>query len=254
MKLIKFVPLFLVLALSALAFSACGAQKAADAKPALTVAHDATWPPMEYVDADKNIVGYSVDVTNAIAEAAGFTLTHKNAAWDGIFAALEAGDFDFIASSVSITAERKAKYDFSAPYVSVGQILITKSDSTATKLDDLKGKLVGAQIGTTGANEIKKALGDAALKNYDEIGLAMEDLKNGNIQGVVCDDPIAGNYALKNPNYEGKLKLVGSPWTGEDYGFVVKQGNAKVLDLINKGLDIISKNGKLDEIKAKWFK
>ena len=97
-------------------------------------------------------------------------------------------------------------------------------------------------------------MGDAGLKSYDEIGLAMEDLKNGNIQGVVCDDPIAGNYALKNPNYEGKLKLVGSPWTGEDYGFVVKKGNAKVLDLINKGLETIKSNGKLEEIKAKWFK
>jgi polar amino acid transport system substrate-binding protein len=251
MKLLKFVPLCLVLAL---AFLSCGQQQAAGDKPAFTVAHDATWPPMEYVDADKNIVGYSVDVTNAIAEAAGFTLVHKNAAWDGIFAALENGDFDFIASSVSITEERKAKYDFSAPYVSVGQILVCRTEATAAKLDDLKGKLVGAQIGTTGADEIKKALGDASLKNYDEIGLAMEDLKNGNIEGVVCDDPIAGNYALKNPNYEGKLKLVGTPWTGENYGLVVKQGNAKVLDLLNKGLETITKNGKLDEIKAKWFK
>jgi polar amino acid transport system substrate-binding protein len=250
MKLFKLLPLAVVLALSVLACT----QQAPSEKPALTVAHDATWPPMEYVDADKNIVGYSIDVTNAIAEAAGFTLTHKNAAWDGIFAALDSGDFDFIASSVSITEERKAKYDFSAPYVAVGQILVAPVDTTATKLEDLKGKLVGAQIGTTGANEIKTALGDAALKNYDEIGLAMEDLKNGNIQGVVCDDPIAGNYALKNPNYEGKLKLVGNAWTAEDYGLVVKKGNSKVLDLLNKGLDTITKNGKLDEIKAKWFK
>ena len=119
MKLFRILP---VAILAALVLFSCTQKPAENATVALTVAHDATWPPMEYVDADKNIVGYSIDVTNAIAEAAGFTLTHKNAAWDGIFAALENGDFDFIASSVSITEERKAKYDFSAPYIAVGQI------------------------------------------------------------------------------------------------------------------------------------
>ncbi len=261
MKMLKLIPLVLVATLVLLACTpkaadpaaASPAAKAADAVT-LTVSHDATWPPMEMVDTDKNIVGFDIDVTNAIAEAAGFTLNHKNTAWDGIFAALESGDSDFIASSVTITDERKAKYDFSAPYIAVGQILVAKSDTTATKLDDLKGKLVGAQIGTTGAEQIKAKLGEKALKNYDDIGLAMADLANGNIQGVVCDDPIAGNYALKNPNYQGKLKVVGTAWTAEDYGFVVKKGNAKVLDLVNKGLETIKTNGKLDEIKSKWFK
>lgn len=250
MKLIKLLPVAMLMVLSLLACN----QPAPTDKVTVTVAHDATWPPMEFIDADKAIVGFDIDVTNAIAEAAGFAIVHKNTAWDGIFAALEAGDSDVVASSVTITEERKAKYDFSAPYVAVGQILVAQTESTATKIDDLKGKLVGAQIGTTGAEQVKQLLGDAALKNYDDIGLAMADLVNGNIQGVVCDDPIAGNYALKNPNFQGKLKLVGTAWTAEDYGFVVKKGNVKVLDLVNKGLDTIKANGKLEEIKAKWFK
>ena len=171
MKLIKFLPLLLVAALCLLA---CG-QKPVIQKVTLTIASDATWPPMEFVDANKNVVGFDIDVTDAMAEAAGFIVVHKNTAWDGIFAALDAGDSDVVASSVTITPERQTKYDFSAPYIAVGQILVAKSDSSAAKLDDLKGQLVGAQIGTTGAEQIKKVLGEAALKNYDDIGLAMAD-------------------------------------------------------------------------------
>ena len=92
----------------------------------IVFASDATWPPMEMVDANKDIVGFCPDLVKAIAKAAGFTAVIKNTAWDGIFAGLSAGKYDAIASSVSITDKRKKAMDFSNPYFEVKQGVVTR--------------------------------------------------------------------------------------------------------------------------------
>jgi polar amino acid transport system substrate-binding protein len=114
------------------------------------------------------------------------------------------------------------------------------------------GKKVGAQIGTTGAIEIGKVKG-VELATYDEIGLAFEDLANGRIEGVVADNPIAANFALQNPKFKDKLKIVGKPFTDEWLGIAVKKGDTKTLNLINDGLRKIKANGTLDQIAKKWL-
>jgi len=163
------------------------------------VATDATWPPMEYIDENKNIVGFDIDLVNEIAKAGGFEVEFKNTAWDGIFAGLATGNYQVIASSVTITEERKATMDFSEPYVNAGQVLVVRKETTGVNsLADMIGKKAGAQIGTTGAIEISKVAG-VELKTYDEIGLAFEDLVNGNIDGVVADSPIAANFCAPEP-------------------------------------------------------
>ena len=221
----------------------------------ITIASDATFPPMEMVDTNKNIVGFDIDLMNAAAKAGGFTVEFKNTAWDGIFAGLDNGKYDAVMSSVTITDERKKTMDFSTPYINAGQILTVRADETATSLNDLKGKTVGAQIGTTGAFEIDKvkAANKITEKTYDEIGLAFEDLSNGRIDGVVVDNPTAASYALQNDKYKGKLKTVGSPFTEEYYGVAVKKGNAKVLDMINAGLKKVT-DADHKAIEDKWLK
>ena len=115
--------LFVVLAfcVSATAPGSVSAQKKART---ITVATDATWPPMEMVDTNKNIVGFDIDFMKAVAREAGFEVVFKNTAWDGIFGGLDAGKYDAIISSVTITEERKRQYDFSEPYINIGQILV----------------------------------------------------------------------------------------------------------------------------------
>jgi polar amino acid transport system substrate-binding protein len=224
----------------------------------IVIATDATWPPMEIVDeSTKEIVGFDIDVMNAAAKAGGFTVEFKNTAWDGIFAGLEAGKYDAVMSSVTITDERKKTMDFSVPYINAGQILVVRSDTSGVeKLTDLSGKIVAAQIGTTGAFEIDKVKASANIteKTYDEIGLAFEDLANGRVSAVVCDTPVAAQYALQNPNYKGKLKIVGQPFTEEYYGVAVKKGNTKVLDVINAGLKKILDTDQYKAIEKKWLK
>lgn len=220
----------------------------------ITVATDATWPPMEYVDANKDIVGFDIDLLTAAAEAGGFKVEFQNTAWDGIFAGLANGDYDAVISSVTITEDRKKTMDFSIPYINAGQVLIVQSSTMgAAKLADLSGESVGAQIGTTGAMEIDKVSG-VTLKTYDELGLAIEDLVNGRIAGVVADTPIAADFALQNPAYEGKLKIVGEPFTEEYYGVAVKKGNSEVLDKINAGLQKVLDAGKDEELMDKWLR
>lgn len=239
----------LVLAAVVFGFAAC-----AGGTKKIVIATDATWPPMEMVDESKAIVGFDIDLMNAAAKAGGFEVEFRNTAWDGIFAGLEGGKYDAVMSSVTITDERKATMDFSVQYINAGQILIVKSEvSGVEKLTDLVGKTVGAQIGTTGAFEIDKVK-DVKKKEYDEVGLAFADLANGRIDAVVCDTPVAAQYALQNDEYKGKLKIVGQPFTDEYYGVAVKKGNKKVLDTINKGLQKVLDSGENKTIEAKWLR
>ena len=224
-------------------------------KRTIVFAVDATWPPMEFVNQHKQIVGYSIDYMTAAAKEAGFIPVFKNVAWDGIFAGLAGGNYDAICSSVSITKERKTAMDFSIPYYKVRQALVVRKTSNAKSLADLKGKKVGAQIGTTGYFAIQKVSGVIA-KSYDEIGLAMQDLANGNLDGVVCDDPVAANYARQKKGFKDKLKIASIIETGEAeyYGIAVKKGNKEVLDLINKGIKAVKEKGIEKKLIKKWIK
>ncbi|MEK6202264.1 MAG: basic amino acid ABC transporter substrate-binding protein [Desulfobulbaceae bacterium] len=222
------------------------------AEKEIVFAVDATWPPMEFIDTDKNIVGYSIEYMKAVGEAAGFKPVFKNVAWDGIFAGLATGKDDAICSSVSITDERKKAMDFSSPYFKVRQALIVAKNSEVKSLDELKGQKVGGQIGTTGYFAIKDVAGVEA-KSYDEIGLAMEDLNVGRLAAVVCDDPVAANYALNQ--YKDTLKIAAIIETGavEFYGIVVQKGNKETLDLLNKGIAAVIASGKEKELQQKWI-
>jgi polar amino acid transport system substrate-binding protein len=220
----------------------------------ITVATDATWPPMEMVDTSKNIVGFDIDLMKAIAKEAGVEVVFKNTAWDGIFGGLDAGKYDAIISSVTITDERKKQYDFSEPYINIGQILVVpKTVKNVKTLSDMKGKKVGAQIGTTGAFEVKKASG-VELKTYDEVGLAFEDMAAGRINGVVCDEPTAANFALQRAEYKEKFQIVGETFTKESYGIVVKKGNKELLDMLNKGIAAVKSKGIDGQLKKKWVR
>lgn len=220
----------------------------------IVIATDATWPPMEFLDKDKNIIGFDIDIMKAAAKEGGYEVTFKNQAWDGIFAGLAAGKYDAVVSSVTITEDRKKTMDFSIPYVNCGQVLVVKKELKGVdKLSQFEGKKVGAQIGTTGATEIKKN-SKITAKEYDELGLAMEDLAKGRIDAIVCDTPIAADFALRNPKYSNTLKIVGQPFTKEEYGVAVSKGNKIVLDTINNGLKKVKEKGIDKELEKKWLR
>ncbi|MEW5724945.1 MAG: basic amino acid ABC transporter substrate-binding protein [Thermodesulfobacteriota bacterium] len=220
----------------------------------IVFATDSTWPPMEFVDTNKNIVGFAIDYMNEAGKLAGFKPVFKAVARDGIFAGLEGGQYDAICSSVSITEERKKTMDFSVPYYKVRQAVVVPVDSPAKSLEDLVGKNVGTQISTTGTFAVQAVKG-VNSKTYDEIGLAMEDLYAGRLDAVVCDDPVAANYALQNEKYKGKFKIAAVVESGEVefYGIAVKKGNAEILDLVNKGIQAVQEKGIDKQLLEKWI-
>ncbi len=245
--------LLIVLVIAGGALFAGGQAEAED--NVITVATDATWPPMEFIDENQELVGFDIDLMNAAAEAAGFEVEFQNVAWDGIFAGLANGDYDAVISSVTITEERDETMDFSIPYLNAGQVLIVPVDGPddVSELSELSGSTLGAQIGTTGAILIDETEG-VELRTYDELGLAIEDLANGRIDGVVADTPIAANFALQNENYSDVLKIASVPFTEELYGVAVTEGNEEVLSRINEGFEIVLNDGTLEELQDKWLR
>ena len=235
------------------ALSAGGCQRSGEEITSITCATDATWPPMEMVDENKNIVGFDIDFLNAVAKEAGFKVEFKSTAWDGIFAGIAAGKYDAIMSSVTILEERKKTMSFSEPYINVGLVLVVPKESDAVMIANLVGKSAGAQIGTTSAREIEKVEG-VELKSYDEIGLAFEDMATGRIAGVVCDTAVAAHYALKQEEYKEKFKIAGDVLTEEYYGIVVRKDNRKLLDLINRGIKAVQEKGIDKQMEEKWLR
>lgn len=219
----------------------------------IVVATDATWPPMEYVDENKNIVGFDIDLMNAVAQEAGLEVEYRNVAWDGIFAGLAAGEYDTVISSVTITDDRKAQYDFSEPYINAGQIVVVQAGSDITGPEALTGRTVGAQLSTTGAFAVQEMSG-VTLKEYDEIGLAFEDLVAGRIDAVVTDTPVAADFAMQREEYRAKLRIVGDSFTEEYYGILVQKGNSDLLAKINQGLAAVQDKGIDKDLEEKWLR
>ena len=226
---------------------------AEEEKSEYVFATDATWPPFEYIDENGNLTGFEVELVPMIGEAVGETFVVQNIPWDTIFAGLKNGQYDGVASGVTVTEERKATIDFSTPINNQGQVLIipTAKASEVGSIDELpEGSKVGVQIGTTGDFALEDY--PVEIRRYDDIGLAIEDMLNGNLDGAVCDSLIASDFVLKNENYANLLVVAGEPFTAEEIAIGVQKGNTALLDQINEGLSILMENGEFDALKEKW--
>jgi polar amino acid transport system substrate-binding protein len=217
----------------------------------ITVATDATWPPFEYVNEQtKNIEGFDIDIMNAIAAKENLNIEFKNVSWDPLLAGMAQSTYDVAISSITITDARKKDMLFSDPYFAAGQLVVVRKDNTSiTGKDTLTGN-VGVQLGTTGDLEVQK-IKAATSKPYDDIGLAFQDLMNGQVSGVVCDNPVALLYVGQNPD---KLKAVGTVFTDENYGIAVAKGKSDLLTKINAGLKVIKAEGFIDKTAKTWLK
>lgn len=230
---------------------------AAEAAPAeagtvIKVGTNAEYQPFEFVDENGDIVGFDVDIVNAIAERAGFQVEWVNTKWDGIFVALANGEFNAVASAVTITDERKQTIDFSEPYFNAGQAIAVQADNTAiTGPDSLaEGTRVGVQLGTTGDIWLTDNT-QADVQRFDENPLAMQALAAGDLDAVVADAPTLADIIRANP--ELNLKVVGEPFTEEYYGIGIRKGQDELKAQINAALAAMREDGTYDEIYNKWF-
>jgi polar amino acid transport system substrate-binding protein len=220
----------------------------------VVVGTDAAYAPFESQNEKGEIVGFTVDVVKAVAAKAGIEVKFVNTPWEGIFNALTQGDRDMIASSVTITLERKQTMDFSQPYFDAQQLIAVKDNSKITKFADLKKAKVGVQTGTTGDEAVTKLLGktSTAIKRYESTPLALKELEAGGVDAVVADNGVVIHYVANNPG--GKFRTVSDPeFVPEQYGFAVKKGNAELLGKLNQGIAAIKADGSYDTIYKKYF-
>ncbi|MDD6180858.1 MAG: basic amino acid ABC transporter substrate-binding protein [Desulfovibrionaceae bacterium] len=228
----------------------CGPACAADK---IIVASDPTWPPMEFLDDQKNVIGYDPDMITAVAKEAGMEAEVRNIAWDGIFAGVAAGNYDVVASGVTITPEREKAFDFSKPYYEVRQIVVVRKGVACKSFDDLKGKSIGGQIGTTGIFVAQKDAASSQIKEYEDVGLAMQDLINNRIDAVICDSPVALYYANKKQGFTEKLSIAFKTEASESFAFVVKKGRKDLVEKLNRGIDAVRAKGIEAELMKKWL-
>ena len=228
----------------------CGQAMAAEK---FVVATDCTWPPMEMLDANKQPEGFDVDFIKAVAKAAGFEVDVRNIAWDGIFGGVATGQYDIVASATTITEERQKQFDFSDPYYEVAQAVVLPAGKSIKTLADLKGKKVGGQIGTTGVFVIRKAGVTVDLKEYDDVGLAIQDMLGGRLDAVICDDPVALYYVNKKADTAGKLNISFKTEEKEYYGFTVRKGRKDLVEKLNKGIKAVKASGVEAQLLQKWM-
>ena len=228
----------------------CGQAMAAEK---FIVATDCTWPPMEMLDANKQPIGFDVDFITAVGKAAGFEVDVRNIAWDGIFGGVATGQYDIVAAATTITEERQKQFDFSDPYYEVAQAVVLPAGKSIKSLADLKGKKVGGQIGTTGVFVIRKAGVAVDLKEYDDVGLAIQDMLGGRLDAVICDDPVALYYVNKKADTAGKLNISFKTEEKEYYGFTVRQGRKDLVEKLNKGIKEVKASGVEAQLLQKWM-
>lgn len=218
------------------------------------VGTDAAYAPFESQNEKGEIVGMTVDIVNAVAQKAGIEVKFVNTPWEGIFNSLQQGDRDMLASSITITDERKQTMDFTNPYFDAYQLIAVKATSKVTKFDDLKKLKVGVQTGTTGDEVVTKQQGKNStnIKRFESTPLALKELEAGGVDAVVADNGVVVNYVTNNPG--AKFKTVSDKaFAPEQYGFAVKKGNTELLEKLNKGLADIKADGTYDQIYAKYF-
>lgn len=213
---------------------------------------NAEFPPFEYFEGEK-IVGVDVDIANEIAKDLGKELVVEHISFDSIIPAILEGKADFGAAGMTITPERQEQVDFSIGYVESIQHIISKKGAELQTMEDLKGKKIGVQLGTTGDIAITDAInlegGDlkdsgAEVLTYKNALEASQDLLNGRVDAVVIDK-LPAEEIVKNNSEELSTVVFGE--ISETYGIAVEKGNKELLDSINKTLQRLLDEGKIEE-------
>lgn len=250
-------------AATALLLAACGkpadtaapaAAASAAAPRVIVVGTDPVYPPFEWQNEKGEIVGFEIDLMRAVAERAGLQVKFVATPWEGMFNALAQGDRDALMHAITITEERKPTMDFTAPYFDASQLIAVPQDAKVASMADLKPLRVAVQTGTTGDDVVSRLLGKThpRIRRFESIPLALRELENGGVDAVVADNGVVAHYVANNVG--GRFKTVSDPaFVPEQYGIVVKKGDAELLSLLNDGLAKARADGTHARLMAQYF-
>ncbi len=249
----KFASLALAAALLATLLTGCGSSTDSLAKikkaGKIVWGTNAQFVPFE-TNVNGTVVGVDADIAAKVAERIGVELVVSDMEFDSLPAALASGKIDFIGAGFTKNEERAKTMDFSSEYFTARQVVIVKADNTAiASADDLKGKILGAQNGTTGDLYVASEVEGATVQRYDNIALAAQDLKNGKVDAVIADDVPA---QIIVGQVDG-LKIADvQPYDDEKYALAVRKGDAALLVEINAVIDDMVAKGEIDTLVKKY--
>lgn len=248
---------------SMLALSACGGG-GGDSEPAatgeggvplvkegkLTTCTHLSYQPFQF-EKDGDVVGFDVDIVDAVAKKLGVEQEIVNTSFETIISGAEFNQdkCDVAAAATTITEERQEAADFSDPYFSANQAVLTRTDKTATSPEGLNGFKVGAQAGTVGLDYATENFKDAEVVTYEDLPLSLEALKTEQVDAVINDNGVLLDYAANNDGFAVGFDLD----TGDKYGISMKKGNTAMAKAVNDTLKEIKDNGEYDKIYKKWF-
>jgi polar amino acid transport system substrate-binding protein len=248
--------LVLLLAALALVATACGDDEGGGeydlvSEGTLTVCTDAPYPPME-IEVDGEFTGFDIELMRAIAGELGLDLVVVNIGFDPITSglAMEAGDCDIAAASITITEEREENIDFTDAYFVADQSLLAKNDSGISSLVDMAGRNLGVQSGTTGELYANENDPGAEIISFENPGDLFTALEAGQIEGILQDIVPNAAEALENDT----VAVVETYPTQEEYGFALQEdGKDALREAVNEALETVRDNGTYDSIYDDWF-
>ena len=216
----------------------------------VTVAFNPEYPPFEYVNGDA-YEGYDVEMIEAIAEKAGFEIEFEAMDFDAVISAVATNPNTIGVSGISITDERKLSVDFSEGYINAGLIVVIKKDSGYAAAEDLKGKLIGVQMGTTSDFTATEITGQENVAEYKTFLNAIMELQGNKVDAVIVDKPVG--IAILNALGDDELEIVDMGLQADWYGIEVNKENPELLEKINTALAELTEEGFFTELENKYF-
>lgn len=225
-------------------------QESAENKGTLVMATNAEFPPYEYHDgSDDQIVGIDAEIAAAIAEKLGYTLEIEDIAFDSVIPEVTSGKADFGMAGMTVTEERKKSVNFSDSYATAVQVVIVTEDSDIASIDDLSGKIIGVQSGTTGDLYATDDFGDENVERYNKGMEAVQALSQGKVDAVIIDNEPAKVFVQETAG----LKILESAYAEEEYAIAINLDNTEFLNDVNAALAELKADGTIDNIVSKYI-
>ena len=230
----------------------CGnaTKSAGDSSNKLVMCTNAEFPPYEYKDGG-NYMGIDVECAKLIGEKLGKEVEILDIAFDSLIPTVMSGKADFAMAGMTVTEDRKENVDFSHTYQNAVQTIVVPYDSSIKSVDDMYGKKIGVQTGTTGDIYCSDDFGEDAMQRYSKIIDGFQAMKSGKIDAIVVDDQVAKSIVEQD---SGSFKILDTAYAEEEYAIAVKKGNTELLDKINTAIDEIKSSGELKSIVDKYIK
>ncbi len=215
----------------------------------LIMSTNAAFPPYEMTTDSGEFEGIDIETAQAIADKLGLELQIDDMDFDAALLAVQQGKSDMVMAGVTVTDERQNVMDFTDSYATGIQSIIVKEDSDIASVDDLAGKKIGTQRGTTGYLYCSDDFGDENVVAYDDGLTAVQMLNNGQVDCVVIDNAPAKEFIAANPG----LKLLDTAYVEESYAIGIGKGNTELKDAINTALEELKADGTLQAIVDKYI-